>query len=256
MGRFDDITAVLFDLGGTLVDYPVPPWPLLAGQCLEGVYAHLVRPEGELPPPAAPVPGPEEARRLRRPPRADAALAHRAMMAVRRIVRSLSGYTLPHMAEACARPLVAEGRLFDDALPTLGRLRERGYRLGLISNTPWGTPDYLWQSQLRRFGLPACLDVSVFSSAVGFRKPDPRLFREALERLGVPAARALFVGDDPRADVGGAQAAGLHAALLLRPGRTLLRSAPPPHLCIATLAELLDALPLAPKRVDSTSGAP
>ena len=52
------------------------------------------------------------------------------------------------------------------------------------------------------------------SSVVGFTKPDPRIFALALERLGVDAADALMVGDSPSADVDGALAVGIRAALI------------------------------------------
>jgi putative hydrolase of the HAD superfamily len=243
-----DIEAVLFDLGGTLVDYPLPSWPVTAGRCLEGVYAFLVRPDEERPPPAADLPGPDEARVRRQRAARDTAAAHRAMVAVRRMVRSLSGSTLPHMAEACARPLFVEGRLYDDALPAIRALKDRGYRLGLVSNTPWGTPEYLWESQLDRFDLTDHFEVRLFSSAIGYRKPDPRIFRAALARLGVPAERALFIGDRPRTDVAGASRVGMRTALVVRPGGPRRRSLARADLSIGSLAELLDHLPAAAKK--------
>jgi len=239
-----DIEAILFDLGDTLVSYPVPRWPIMARRCLAGVYGYLVRPEAELPPPAAAVPGPEEARARRAVPGPDTALPHRVMLALRRVVRSISGRTLPRMAEACTRPLVADGRLFADALPTILALRGRGYRLGLVSNTPWGTPDYLWERQVERFALAPHFEVRIFSSVIGFRKPDARIFKAALQRLGVAAGRTLFVGNDPQADIEGAQDAGLRAALIARPGYDTAAAANVrPDLRVRTLTELLAHLP-------------
>ena len=57
-------------------------------------------------------------------------------------------------------------------------------------------------------------DAVVDSTVVGFTKPDPRIFTLALDRLGVAAADALMVGDSPSADVDGASAAGIRAALI------------------------------------------
>jgi len=248
-----DIQAVLFDLGGTLADYPVPAWPRLVLQCLRGVYGTLISPASKPLPPAAAMPDPDEAHARRRRPRPDTPAAHRVMIALRRIVRGVSGHTLPSMAEFCTRPLVAEGRLFEDSLPTLRALRERGYRLGLVSNTPWGTPEYLWEKQLEQFGLDAWFDVSLFSSGIGFRKPDARIFQAALEGLGIPAEAVLFVGNDPEADVAGALRLGMRAALILRPGAAPAPASPPPDLCVRTLAELLVHLPPHPKSVDTSA---
>jgi putative hydrolase of the HAD superfamily len=58
-------------------------------------------------------------------------------------------------------------------------------------------------------GLAARLDAAVFSSGVGKRKPHPAIFERALDELGVAASAALFVGDDRRADIGGAGALGM-----------------------------------------------
>jgi putative hydrolase of the HAD superfamily len=55
------------------------------------------------------------------------------------------------------------------------------------------------------------LDVALFSSEVGRRKPDPAIFERALEELGVVPERALFVGDTLATDVAGAQAVGMRA---------------------------------------------
>jgi putative hydrolase of the HAD superfamily len=243
-----DVEAVLFDMGGTLVDYPIPSWPILFTRCAQGMYGYLVRPEGERPPPAAAFPDPAGGLLRPTPTGPDTALAHRAMVALRRIVRSLSDRTLPHMAEACARPLTADGKLYDDTLPTLGELRARGYRLGLVSNTPWGTPEYLWVSQLDRFGLTAWFEVRIFSSHFGVRKPNPRIFQAALDALGVAAPRAVFVGDNPRADIAGAARLGMRSVLIARPGWNLPRVTKTPDLTIETLSDLLAHLPAAAKK--------
>ncbi len=240
---FTGVKAVLFDLGGTLVEYAVPSWPAALGQCVDAVYGFLIRPEEERFPPAASVPPPDEAHARRGPARPDTPLPHRITMALRRMVRGASGRTLPAIAEACARPLMATGRICEDTLPVLEVLRARGYRLGLVSNTPWGTPDYLWEKQIEKFGLTPLLDVRLFSSGVGFRKPDPRIFREALGQLGVAAGRAVFVGDSPRDDIAGAHGAGLRTVLIAR--RPCFPDAvdPPPDASIQTLADLPALLP-------------
>ena len=249
---FADIRVILFDMGGTLVDYPVPSWPRLAGRCIEGLYRFLVHTDREGPPPAVALSELDQAHvhRLRAGP--GTALLHRAALALRRMIRSLSGYTLPRMAEMCARPLMAEGRLFDDTLPTIQALRRRGYRLGLVSNTPWGTPEYLWENQLRRFGLAPYFDVCLFSSVVGFRKPDTRILQTALARLGVEAPRALFVGDNPDADIPGARRLGMRAALVRRTAPPSATTPAPPgrspaaDVTIESLTELLALLPPRP----------
>jgi putative hydrolase of the HAD superfamily len=243
---FDGIRAVLFDMGDTLVEYPLPGWPTLVGQAIDALYTALVRPE-ELPPPAADLPGPEEASAHRSPAGPETALLHRATVGLRRVIRAVSGRTLPRMAEACARPAMAQGRVYPDTLAALQALRARGYRMGLVSNTPWGTPDYLWEKQVARFGLTEFLQVRVFSSGIGFRKPDPRIFLAALARLRSGAEETLFVGDHPLNDVAGPRRMGMRTAWIVRrhPRRKVHGTAA--DVWVRSLAELLDYLP--PRRL-------
>ena len=84
-----------------------------------------------------------------------------------------------------------------------------------MSNTPWGSPAASWKEELARHGLLDQVDAVVFCVDVGWRKPHPAPFQRALTRLEVPASEAIFVGDDPRWDVLGAESVGLHPLLLL-----------------------------------------
>jgi HAD superfamily hydrolase (TIGR01509 family) len=104
--------------------------------------------------------------------------------------------------------------LFPDALPTLADLRARGLALAIVSNTPIDAADLCAE-----LGLGTCVDFVVSSCVVGYEKPDPRIFRVALERTGVAPAQALHVGDQPFSDVNGAIAAGMSVLLLDRDGR-------------------------------------
>jgi FMN phosphatase YigB (HAD superfamily) len=86
-------------------------------------------------------------------------------------------------------------------------------RLGLVSNT--AVPGWLLLPVIERQGLAERLDSIVLSSEVGKRKPHPVIFEQALTELGVPAERALFVGDRRLQDVRGAREAGMRTVLAL-----------------------------------------
>src|SRR3954466_5123370 len=73
----------------------------------------------------------------------------------------------------------------------LESLRERGLKLGLVSNA--FDPGWLLQRDLEQMGLAERLDYAVFSSEVGKRKPHPEIFERALDVLAVAPERALFV---------------------------------------------------------------
>ncbi|MDE3205322.1 MAG: HAD family hydrolase [Acidobacteriota bacterium] len=96
-------------------------------------------------------------------------------------------------------------RHVEDAAATIGRLREMGLRIGLLSNTHW--PRHFHEHFLERDGLAELIDARFYTSEMDYVKPDARAFREVLDSL--PARRAVFVGDRRYDDVWGAQQAGI-----------------------------------------------
>jgi len=114
-------------------------------------------------------------------------------------------------------PRVAR-RFLDDALarlagnaPLLGRLARR-YRLGIVSNFYGNLGRVCDDAGIRPF-----FDVLVDSAAVGWTKPDPRIFRQALDALGVGPAAATFVGDSLPRDMAGARGVGMRHIWLVGP---------------------------------------
>jgi putative hydrolase of the HAD superfamily len=95
----------------------------------------------------------------------------------------------------------------------LDALRERGLRLGLVSNAI--DPPALLHRDLADLGVAERLDVALFSSEVGWRKPHPAMFERALAELGAEPGRTLFVGDSLVNDVGGAAALGIRTCQAL-----------------------------------------
>ncbi|MEU6242596.1 HAD-IA family hydrolase [Streptomyces sp. NPDC047024] len=100
-----------------------------------------------------------------------------------------------HMAPAAWTP-------YPDAADVLRKLRERGTAIGVVSNIGWDL-----RPVFRAHGLDAYVDTYVLSYEHGMKKPDPRLFALACERLGVDPRETLMVGDSRPAD-GGAAALG------------------------------------------------
>jgi putative hydrolase of the HAD superfamily len=102
-------------------------------------------------------------------------------------------------------------RAYDDVLPALMRLKERGHRLGIISN--W---DRRLAGLLDGLGIAGLLDTIVSSAEVGLHKPDPRIFQLACDRVGVQPGEAVHVGDHHYADILGASAVGMIPVLIDR----------------------------------------
>ena len=98
-------------------------------------------------------------------------------------------------------------RIEPDVLDLLDALRERGLKVGLVSNV--FDPPSLMRGLFAELGLLERLDAVALSTEVGKRKPHPAIFESALEQAGVRPAEAVMVGDRLREDVGGAQAVGI-----------------------------------------------
>jgi HAD superfamily hydrolase (TIGR01509 family) len=102
--------------------------------------------------------------------------------------------------------------LWEDSLPVVDELRARGVRTALISNCSHST-----RGIVDRLGLDEAFDEVVLSFEVGLRKPDPAIYRMALDRLGVVPERSVFVDDQP-AYCDGAAALGIATFLIDRSG--------------------------------------
>ena len=102
---------------------------------------------------------------------------------------------------------------FADAVPALEGLRGHGLKLVCVSNWDCSLPDVL-----ERCGLGQLLDGAVSSAVAGARKPDPAIFKRALELAGCAPGEAVHVGDTAEEDVYGARAAGIEPLLLDRGG--------------------------------------
>lgn len=103
--------------------------------------------------------------------------------------------------------------VYDDVRPALDRFRQR-YRLGLLTN---GASD-LQREKIAGAGIAGWFDQIVISGDLGFGKPDPRIYRETLSRLGVSAGQAIMIGNSLHSDIQGAQQAGLRAVWVNRSG--------------------------------------
>jgi putative hydrolase of the HAD superfamily len=147
----------------------------------------------------------------------------------RELVNNVFAQTLPFFAdqeafdaEACFEALYAHftkpgvWAAYPEVMEVLKNLRERGLKLGVISNF-----DRRLYPIFDQLGLSPYFERIIISSEVGADKPDPRIFRQALEALDVTAAEAWHVGDDPERDWG-AGMLGLRVFRLDRPAVSLL----------------------------------
>jgi putative hydrolase of the HAD superfamily len=123
------------------------------------------------------------------------------------------------------------------AAETLAELRDRGLRTGLITVCSEDVPR-IWPETL----FHGLFDAEVFSSSVGLRKPDPRIYALALDELEVPASEAMFVGDGANDELAGAERVGMTSVMLEVPPEKLPGEEQPEWdgLRIRSLPELLE----------------
>ncbi|WP_108251855.1 HAD family hydrolase [Planctomonas deserti] len=104
--------------------------------------------------------------------------------------------------------------VFPEVVAVLDAVRSAGMSVGLLTNGS----ERQQEEKLARTGIRDRFDVVCTSESVGLAKPDPGAFAALCSRLGVPPADVLFVGDDYRADILGARAAGLRTYFVDRSG--------------------------------------
>lgn len=184
------IRAVIFDWGGTLT-----PWKSMdvdaiwrqAASRLDGGDAEAL------------------ASRLKR---ADAALWRRSKESYRSFtlgeVFAAAEVEVTHDALGALRRAWEPATYTDpQATAMLAALRDRGLRVGILSNTPWPRP---WHEQwLRRDGVLDAFDATVFTSELPWNKPHPESFRAAAAEVGAAPAECVYVGDRLFEDVWGPQ---------------------------------------------------
>lgn len=100
----------------------------------------------------------------------------------------------------------------DDSVSTLLALKEKGYKLGLISDCSMEVP-VLWPE----LPFAKLMDVPLFSSTEGIRKPNPDIYLRACQRLGVKAEECLYVGDGSSDELAGAKRVGMTSVLIRTP---------------------------------------
>lgn len=139
-----------------------------------------------------------------------------------RVREGLAAAGLPAAPGSLVRSLVAVRRrdvleapcVYADVADSLRGLRERGFRLGLVSNIyPYET------TIIDRFGLRQILEAVVLSCEMRVRKPDPRIYLAAAQRLSLEPRECVFVGDGMSRELSGARAAGMLAVRIDRSQR-------------------------------------
>jgi HAD superfamily hydrolase (TIGR01662 family) len=203
--------AVLFDVDFTLIH----PGPMFQGEGYQAFCArHLINVD-----PAAFDAAVASAASILDDPSGAPYDAEIFVAYTRHIIEQMGGRAAgaPEHIDACAREIYAEWasnhhfELYDDVPAVLRSLTDAGIRVGLISNSHRCLESFQEHFELREF-----IGASISSADHGYMKPNPSIFRAALDQLRVPAADAVMVGDSVSQDIEGALRAGMRAVLLYR----------------------------------------
>jgi putative hydrolase of the HAD superfamily len=135
------------------------------------------------------------------------------------------------------RTIPYEMVIFDDVWPVLDELKSRNLSLGLLSNM-----NRLGSELLREFNLSNYMTFAITSLEVGVEKPNPIMFKKALEIAGVSGQEALHVGDQIGSDIDGAEASAVRPILIDRDGNHSDFSRCPKISGMAQLSDVLDSL--------------
>jgi putative hydrolase of the HAD superfamily len=207
--------AVLFDLGHTLIDYH-NDWRGSERRAVETVSQEVCD-------------------RLDNGARADEVSKHLlALLEAGRAIKLSKQIEIPlvQVLEDCfSRFEVKDAKLMDFGLENfyavllegreivpgteamLQTVKRMGYGIGLVSDVAWGLPSYFPLKDMRFYGLDDYFDDMVFSTDVGLRKPNPKIFEIALQNLGSSPVESIFVGNNLQADIKGALDVGMTAVL-------------------------------------------
>lgn len=208
------IRALLFDAAGTLIEPAEPVAEVYARQAaacglnleataIREAFGHAFGSSGD---PA-----------WERHPEGDAAEREWWRRVVRLTLERAAARPLPDVFVAgCFESLFAHyessqaWRVYPEVVEVLGQARHEELRVAVVSNF-----DRRLHRILEGWGLD--FELVLTSADARARKPDPSIFRQALERLGLSPDEVLHAGDSPAADGGGARAAGIEPYLLDRP---------------------------------------
>jgi len=116
-----------------------------------------------------------------------------------------------HLTWLWYKPLTEIGRTEPQTKETLAALKNSGLNLGILSNT--FVHACALDKHMEQLGILDFFDVRLYSYEFPFRKPDPRIFKIAAERIGQPPQSILFVGDRIDKDIAPALKIGMHATL-------------------------------------------
>ena len=237
------IEAVIFDLGGTLIEYagPFAAWPELETPGFMAAYNHLKQAGSAMP----------KFLQFREvgfemlPVRWGMASAgERNLRLVDLLaevlaacgVNEIPAERLTAAAKQYQSAVTEQAVVLPNAAETLAQLKRAGYKIGLVSNTMFSGAAH--REDLDRFGLTGYFDTMLFSADANKWKPTADPFLQVLSELRAAPEASVYIGDAPDSDVVGSQRAGMRAIHIVSSQRAHQLNGIRPDAQIHDLAEL------------------
>ncbi len=212
--------AVLFDLGGTLIEFENPDWSTLGKMGIKKAYPFLKAKFPQLP--ELNQFGPTFYQYLReildgRVDHIEVELYDACARIFRRMGLAITNGTVEEFVDIYYKPVTEKLALIPGAIEILEKLKKAGLIIGLVSNSIF--PEKYHLGEMERFGLLKYFDYTIFSSSIGNRKPGKAIFEMALDRANAAASQAIFIGDRFDADIVGAKKMGIAAVWIRHDNR-------------------------------------
>jgi FMN phosphatase YigB (HAD superfamily) len=235
------LEGIIFDLGSTLIEYENIPWEFMNITGLQAGYAYLEETGMSLPDSAI---FKDRYIAVREKYRMNSKATLREWLITDAVSELLQSFNLDGGRDyaqgffnAYYQPVARQLTIFADTINVLAELKNRGIKIGLVSNTIF--PESYHQTELIHFDIRKYLDFTVFSSSFGYRKPHPSIYERAVDLIGIEKKHLLFVGDRYEEDYLGPMAFGIRSALKIRAGREYPVPFPTDTAAIENLSELL-----------------
>jgi len=139
--------------------------------------------------------------------------------------------------------LISKASIYQETIKVLKKLQERGYILGLWSNTPWQSPGFLIERVMEHFKIRRYFSVVLFSGDHGIRKPNPKTLEIVLNKANLDKSQLVYIGNS-EVDIKTGSNFGIPTIWVNRENRKLSKDCPTPNFIIEDLEGLLELIPI------------
>ena len=139
--------------------------------------------------------------------------------------------------------LISDAFLYPETIRVLEKMKEKGFVLGLWSNTPWESPGFLMERIMKHFKIRKYFSFVLFSGDHGVRKPDPLTFDIVLKKAQLDKSQMIYIGN-AEVDIKTGSNYGIPTIWVNREQNELSKACPTPEFIIKDLEGIFDLIPI------------